>query len=150
MGRPRRTAALAGASHPTHRPEHPPTKKLTLNLEDLAVESFETTQPAGRRGTVRGLGGMSDTTCFQDICTCPTGSGYTCHEPTCEASCDGNCGGSGYPQTCVDTCHPADGCTGLSQCNSPLSYCVCTPAGTCINETCGGNTCYGDTCGLTC
>ena len=86
--------------------------KLRLDLEDLSVESFDTT-PAARaeNGTVFG----QQCTCYTQ-CTCPG-----C--PTCDASCNGTCGG-----TCAASCN-----------------------GTC-GDTCAGS-CYGscdDTCGGTC
>jgi hypothetical protein len=72
--------------------------KLKLELDDLAVESFDTTCGNNDRGTVVGE---------QQLCTCPTAC--TCPGcPTCDATC---------PDTCVHTC--ADTCGGLSYC-----YCV--------------------------
>ncbi|HEX8391928.1 MAG TPA: pinensin family lanthipeptide [Longimicrobium sp.] len=69
-------------------------KKLSLNLDALTVESFETSRDGDARGTVVGNRAVSDTTCFQEICDCPSGSGWTC-EPsqngTCEATCDFTC-----------------------------------------------------------
>lgn len=93
-------------------------KKLGLNIDDLAVESFQTTTAAEARGTVVGHG-VSETTCFQRICDCPSGSGWTC-EPsqngTCEFTCDASCNG-----TCEDTC--ADGCTWCPVTAAP-EYCL--------------------------
>ena len=61
--------------------------KLKLNLDQLAVDSFDTTRPAARAGTVFG----EECTC-QTACTCPG-----C--PTCYESCNGTCG-----DTCAYTC----------------------------------------------
>ncbi|HEX6369093.1 MAG TPA: hypothetical protein VF006_09170 [Longimicrobium sp.] len=70
--------------------------KLTLKLEDLSVDSFDTTTPQQAKGTVFG----EQCTC-QTVCTCPG-----C--PTCDASCNGtcfeaSCGGS-CEYSCAFTC----------------------------------------------
>lgn len=97
-------------------------KKMNLDVEALVVESFETSDVRGERGTVRGHG-YTDTTCAQRVCTCPTvGNGFTCAD-TCQDSCGGTC----WIDTCGNTCDTCgDFCTdtGLSQCNAPLSYCA--------------------------
>lgn len=55
-------------------------KKLTLKLEDLAVESFDTARAGAKGGTVHGAGGVIPT---QDA-TCP----YTyCGETNCGSAC---------------------------------------------------------------
>ncbi|HEV2736456.1 MAG TPA: hypothetical protein VGV85_16540 [Longimicrobiaceae bacterium] len=88
-------------------------KKLKLDLEDLTVESFATTpESRGEGGTVFG---QNHCTCYTQ-CTCPG-----C--PTCDASCNGTCGG-----TCDASCNGTCG-------------------GTC-DFSCG-DTCY-ETCGYTC
>ena len=97
-------------------------KKLALDLDQLAVESFETSSDRARFGTVRGFD-LTGTTCGQFICDCPTGSGescqpdlcgteacgttdcgsgygHTCDAPSCFYSCPGTCGA---PDTCGDT-----------------------------------------------
>jgi hypothetical protein len=58
-------------------------KKLTLSLDQLRVDSFDTSAAGGTRGTVRG----EQCTCHTD-CTCPgcPTCDYTCHE-----SCYGTC-----------------------------------------------------------
>jgi hypothetical protein len=61
--------------------------KLILNLEDLSVDSFDTTAAEKPRGTVFG----EQCTCYT-VCTCPG-----C--PTCDVSCNGTC-----PDTCANTC----------------------------------------------
>jgi len=83
-----------------------------LKLEDLAVESFDTTpQAENERGTVFG-----EQECTCHTCTCPgcptcyascQTNCDTCQEScygSCEWSCDGTCVG----QTCWDSC-PACG-----------------------------------------
>ena len=82
--------------------------KLRLDLEDLSVESFDTT-PAARaeNGTVFG----QQCTCYTQ-CTCPG-----C--PTCDASCNGTC-----DATCAGTC--------AASCNGTCNYtCGASCYGTC-------------------
>jgi hypothetical protein len=105
-------------------------KKLSLDLEQLAVESFAT--DAGRKpyGTVRGHVN-SNTTCFQIICDCPTGG--TCDTDCGQVTCGADCG-SGNP-SCADTCFCSNTC--------PANTCAYSCEGTCgcptwsPNETCG-------------
>jgi hypothetical protein len=68
--------------------------KLKLALENLVVESFDTTAVAKEKGTVFG----EQCSC-QTICTCPG-----C--PTCDVSCNGTCGAS-----CNGSCDNSCGCT---------------------------------------
>ena len=83
--------------------------KLTLKLEDLTVDSFETTAAEKERGTVFG----EQCTCYTN-CTCPgcPSCGDTC-PATCPMTCDDvSCGGTCqtcYGNTCDGTC-PIDGC----------------------------------------
>lgn len=59
-------------------------KKLTLTLDDLHVDSFQTSDARQEKGTVVG----------EQECTCP--SNCTCPGcPTCDVSC---------PDTCWETC----------------------------------------------
>ena len=98
-------------------------RKLTLNLEALAVQSFETT-PADEaaRGTVLGRNGFNVGVGVLPRDTYPHG----CPSPLCVdtpmASCDGSC---------VDTCH--DSCAG--SCASCVYSCGASCGGTC-NQTC--------------
>jgi hypothetical protein len=95
--------------------------KLALRLEDLTVDSFDTSSVEKSRGTVIG----------EQHCTCPTNC--TCPGcPTCYESCNGSCGDT-CPATCAYTCDDA-GCTGYS-CDE--TGCDCS-----INATrCGGYIC---------
>jgi hypothetical protein len=78
--------------------------KLILNLEDLSVDSFETTTGVRARGTVLGEQ-QPPCTCYTN-CTCPgcptcantcaNTCAYTCDDPTCVG-----CGGTGY--SCDET-----------------------------------------------
>ena len=62
-------------------------KKLTLNPEDVSVQSFPTTaDSATRTGTVRGFD-ASDSTCHEKICNC---GGETEWDITCD-TCANNC-----------------------------------------------------------
>jgi hypothetical protein len=87
--------------------------KIQLDLSSLEVESFDTTSPLLRRrqGTVFGQAYTDgESTCFQIMCTCESDNG------TCDASCQGGCGGTascgcgtngcgtGGPDTRVETC----------------------------------------------
>lgn len=107
-------------------------KKLNLKLDDLAVESFDTT-PAARpdRGTVQG-NDVSDTTCYDRHCTCETNgfeceTNYNCPEPTMD-TCNATCGAS---------------CTFFCSHTCPMNTCAYSCEGTCgcptwsPNETCG-------------
>jgi hypothetical protein len=93
--------------------------KLKLRLEDLRIDSFDTTAPQKSKGTVFG----EQCTCYTQ-CTCPG-----C--PTCDASCNGTCDAS-----CNGTC--------AASCNGTCASCDGTCAYTCYNTcglSCGGYTC---------
>ena len=78
--------------------------KLTLHLDDLAVESFDTVRMDKARGTVVGA-----------QCTCPGAAtcDYTCDDATC-------------PNTCADTCDDAT-CVGSCLTCSPSCWDTCRP-----------------------
>lgn len=62
-------------------------KKLTLTLDDLRVDSFQTSGDRQEEGTV-----------FGEQCTCETNC--TCPGcPTCDLTCPNTC-----EQTCANTC----------------------------------------------
>jgi hypothetical protein len=85
--------------------------KLKLNLEQLSVDSFNTTAAEKPKGTVFG----EQCTCYTQ-CTCPGcptcdhTCAHTCDDatcpacPTCAASCNGSCAGASCENTCHDTC----------------------------------------------
>jgi hypothetical protein len=75
-------------------------KKLTLQLDELAVESFETSGAEAMRGTVRGFGDSSG---------CSYGSpNYTGCDMTCEFPC-------GESDACTPACpQVTPGCTQTS------------------------------------
>jgi hypothetical protein len=87
-------------------------KKLRLHLEDLQIDSFDTTTRRRGKGTVFGEQCTCDTQC-----TCPGG-------PTSDASCDGTCDGS---------------CNG--SCLSCSFSCDLTCPNTC-GLSCGGVRCF--------
>jgi hypothetical protein len=93
--------------------------KLKLNLEDLAVDTFDTTVREKAKGTVFG----EQCTCYTN-CTCPG-----C--PTCYASCNGTCDAS-----CNGTCDAS--CNGTCNC----------PSGNTCDWSCRATDCnWGYTCG---
>lgn len=74
-------------------------RKLSLKLDELAVETFETAAKLEDRGTVHG----AESTGNQVICTCTFG------EETCADTCQNcgsayPCGGGGGPETQAHTC----------------------------------------------
>jgi hypothetical protein len=96
-------------------------RKLTLDLEHLSVDSFDTTTPRKTRGTVFG----EQCTCYTQ-CTCPgcpTCAGYQ----TCGDSCADTCA-----QTCVQTC---DDATCAAWCTD-TDY-GCGPGDSCMQTDCG-------------
>jgi hypothetical protein len=93
--------------------------KLKLSVEELAIESFDTTAPPRKReGTVFGEQGTC--TCATQ-CTCPG-----C--PTCYNTCLYTCDDATCPAcpTCADTC--ANTCDDFS--------CAESCGGTCWNPRC--------------
>jgi hypothetical protein len=88
-----------------------------LRLDDLSVESFNTTEIKRERGTVVG---EQQCTCYT-VCTCPgcptcdATCAYTCDDATCLQSCNGTC----QEWTCQESC-----------------------GGTCWNPRCQGNSYY--------
>ena len=83
-------------------------KKLTLALDTLAVESFETTPPDAEKGTVFGEQCTCRTVCTCPGCatcdaTCPNTCRFTCDDSECIPSCIGEtCMGGQH--TCWDSC----------------------------------------------
>ena len=93
-------------------------RKLRLQLEDLRIDSFDTTSVQREKGTVFG----EQCTCYTQ-CTCPG-----C--PTCYASCNGTCDAS-----CNGTCDAScdGGCTWDASCG-----------GNSCDYTCAGWATYAD------
>ncbi len=98
-------------------------RKLKLRLDELAIDSFDTTQPADKKGTVFG----EQCTCYTQ-CTCPG-----C--PTCYASCNGTCAGT-CANTCANTCDDAT-CVNCGTGYTCDATCGCYPETSCFNTGCG-------------
>jgi hypothetical protein len=93
-------------------------KKLKLQLEDLLVDTFDTTPVQRAKGTVFG----EQCTCYTQ-CTCPG-----C--PTCAASCNGTCAAS-CNGSCAATCD--------ASCGGTCDYsCDCTYETSCDGCGTGG------------
>jgi len=90
--------------------------KLSLNLNELRVESFDTTPvPRKGKGTVFGEQCTCPTACTCPGCpTCAT-CAYTCYEPGNGNTCEHTCAAEYTCDTCVDTCANT-GCTGNRPC----------------------------------
>lgn len=97
-------------------------KKLKLALDDLAVETFDTTPAAREKGTV--VGEQEPCTCPTQ-CTCPTCP--TCCN-TCEATCPYTCDDNTCANTCENTC---DDFTCIYTCGFSNCETRCGPAATC-------------------
>ena len=114
--------------------------KLKLQLEDLMIDSFDTTAAKKERGTV-----------FGEQCTCWTYCGQnTCPGcPTCNNSCGGSCEYS-CNGTCPDTCGAS--CWGTCEAQDTCWFtCAASCQGSCGPDTCyytcdQGMTCYGALC----
>jgi hypothetical protein len=82
-------------------------RKLSLNTDELVVQSFPTLTRESRRGTVRGMDDTDYDTCNGPGTTCAAGCTRvdTCPQVTCAASCLGSC--VSCPATCG--CISSDG-----------------------------------------
>ena len=100
--------------------------KLKLDLNELAVESFDTSETAERNGTVFG----EQCTCWTN-CTCPgcpscDGCPGTEHTACNQASCAGTCGAS-----CNGTCAGQNTCGNSCDCWGTMVDATCNGYGTC-------------------
>jgi hypothetical protein len=93
-----------------------PMPKLKLDLDVLAVETFDTVAVDAERGTVQAFASVGDSTCRQAICY------YETYAPGCT-----------YGDTCAYTCANTCACATI---NPSCGY---TCAYTCDDATC--NTC---------
>jgi hypothetical protein len=94
-------------------------KKLRLRLDDLRIDSFQTTQAEQPEGTVFG----EQCTCHTQ-CTCPgCPTCYASCNGTCDASCNGscNCSGDTCNASCFGTCEETcdNSCGGTCGYTSP-------------------------------
>jgi hypothetical protein len=87
----------------TSHHENPMMSKLKLLLDDLRVDTFDTTAVRMEKGTVFG----EQCTCAT-ACTCP---GYD----TCGASCNGTCGGFSCN---ASNCGDFPSCVGGTRCTT--------------------------------
>jgi hypothetical protein len=76
-------------------------KKLSLKLDDLRVDTFQTSAVRQEAGTVFG----EECTCPTD-CTCP---GCPSCDPTCEVTCDATCQHTCGQETCAYQLNPPRG-----------------------------------------
>jgi len=117
--------------------------KLRLQLEDLAVDSFETTQaPTPTRGTVDAFATVVAGTCPRRTCGEPTDQytcWYTCDDASCANTCANTCAAT-CPNTCANTC--------AYTCDDFTCAFTCDCGGTGQTD-CGGASCW-DSCGGTC
>jgi|SRR5215218_6166345 len=90
-------------------------KKLNLDLDQLAVESFDTSAAVRPRGTVRGFD-ITDSTCYDEGCACLT-----------NRTCDTNCNQETCGASCYQICAPTN--AGEHTCNQPSCFysCTCPP-----------------------
>lgn len=99
--------------------------KLKLSLEELTVESFDTTRAEpGRPGTVHG-----NMYCYYCCCSpcCCVQPQPTAGENTCQASCNGTCDAS-----CNGTC----ACGGYTDYDCTLYDATCRNYGSCGQRIC--------------
>jgi hypothetical protein len=90
--------------------------KLKLDLDQLAVDSFDTADARPRRGTV-----------FGEQCTCPTAC--TCPGcPTCDATCPATCVNTCDDYTCANSCNGTCGAS-CNTCNFACNTCQATACG---------------------
>ena len=112
--------------------------KITLNLDALQVESFDTApEAAPGRGTVKGnmlpYPQTDNISCYATDC-----GGGTCE--SCYGSCNDTCWAT-CPATCVQSCYGT--CPGQNTCGYTCE-CTCT---CCCCASCEG-TCAGDSCDI--
>src|SRR3954466_5307991 len=98
-------------------------KKLSLDLDQLTVESFDTSAAARPRGTVRGFD-ITASTCYEEGCWCISDGGTCntdCGQNTCNTCNQATC--PGY--SCVIACPPSN--HGEFSCAPPscLNSCIC-------------------------
>jgi hypothetical protein len=116
----------AAITHHTTRREAT-MAKLRLDMEDLAVQSFDTSAKLDtRRGTVQGHATFGQDTCIGPTCRrCPPSDGGTC--------------GATCVNTCVNTCDDATCATCAASCAATCYY-------TCDDASC--DTCRTDCFGI--
>jgi hypothetical protein len=99
-------------------------RKVKLQLESLAVESFDTRPPEPPEGTVAAHQvWLTDGTCLNTCGSCflTCGTCYDTCAQTCPNTCWASCGGTCVENTCANTCFRT--CV--------YAYCGPRTAGTC-------------------
>jgi hypothetical protein len=99
--------------------------KLTLNLEDLAVDTFDTTATQKAKGTVFGEQCTCYTQCTCPGCptcdaTCPNTCNYTCDDATCPYTCDDASCGGGCATLAYTNCWRCEQSAAASACNGMI------------------------------
>jgi hypothetical protein len=114
-------------------------KKLRLDVEDLAVETFITSGTEGVKGTVEGHA--------TGPVVCPTRA-VSCNGTACPIDCTygGECTGGFYTECCVESDYPTfcAGCETYNPCTTQYPGCENTVVATCIytcDISCNGGTC---------
>ena len=98
-------------------------KKLKLNLDEIKVESFETSSHSFTQGTILAQGAETEgavDTCYEYCLT----QAQTC-DPSCGPSCNTACG-----QSCIGTCPATCGvtcatCENQNTCDYSCQQTVC-------------------------
>lgn len=100
-------------------------RKLTLDVDSLVVQSFQTTTPDGGRGTVLGqgvVGPQRTPDCQSPLCILT--EGYSC-EGTCGDSCQETCYNSCQScNSCIATCYQSCGGTCEASCGGTCPFCI--------------------------
>lgn len=111
-------------------------KKLTLDLDALAVQAFDTTPGTrGGAGTVVARIGQTDgRDCLSDYLPCATDDCTVSCGGTCDYSCNGTCAAS-CNGTCAVSCNGSCAASCGGTCN--LSCNTCWTCDSCNYEICG-------------
>ncbi|HEU0012535.1 MAG TPA: hypothetical protein VFQ45_02590 [Longimicrobium sp.] len=110
-----------------------PNGKLRLNLADLRLKSFETTEsPTPARGTVQGMEQCGACTyctmsearlaCYNNTCLNASQTDTGCPD-SWNGTCDGSCYGTCYDPTCAYTCCGVCGNTCCGNCHATCCCC---------------------------
>lgn len=100
-------------------------RKLTLDVDSLVVQSFQTTTPDGGRGTVLGQGVVGpERTPGCESPLCIPSEWHTCPE-TCRESCYGSCEScNSCIASCNGSCHVSCGGTCEDSCGGTCWLCM--------------------------
>lgn len=98
-------------------------RKLTLDVDSLVVQSFQTTAADGGRGTVLGQGVVPQQTPDCQSPLCIPSEWHTCPE-TCRESCYGSCESCESCNSCIASCHVSCGGTCEDSCGGTCPLCI--------------------------